>query len=82
MRNIKHWLIGIGAAYSMYKFLAICLSILFVLGELYWLWTAIQIGSFWMFICGIIPPFIVVTGTVGAWSLLFGVPDWVTGLFG
>lgn len=56
--------------------------ILLALGDLYWLWMAIQIGSFWMFVIGLIPPCFIVTGPVGAWSLLFDPPDWVLSTFG
>ncbi|XGA81355.1 hypothetical protein OR573_06915 [Halomonas sp. CH40] len=52
------------------------------LGGLYWLWVAIQIGSFMMFVVGLFPLFYIVTVPVGAWSILFGVPDWVFRFFG
>lgn len=81
MTVLKHWLIGIGVTYGVVKLLAICISILLALGDIYWLWTAIQIESFWMFICGLVPPFVAITGPVGAWSLLFGVPAWVYNVF-
>ena len=58
------------------------LFILIGLGDLYWLWMSIQLGSFMMFIAGLFPLFFIVTGPVGAWSLLFGVPDWVVNIFG
>mgnify|MGYP000284359129 CR=1 FL=1 len=54
---------------------------LFAIGELYWLWTAFQIGSFFMFVVGVGGPTILVAAPVGAWSLLFGVPDWVYDFF-
>lgn len=55
--------------------------ILIGLGDLYWLWIAIQLGSFGMFVLGVIPIFFVITAPVGAWSLLFGVPDWLASFF-
>lgn len=58
------------------------LLILIGLGDLYWLWMSIQLGSFMMFVAGLFPLFYIVTGPVGAWSLLFGMPDWVVNLFG
>ena len=58
------------------------LYILIVLGDLYWLWMAIRLGSFMMFLAGMFPPLFIVTCPVGAWSLLFGAPDWVMHLFG
>jgi len=63
--------------------LAIVLYALWGLGGLYWLWMSIQIGSFLMFVVGIFPPStIFVAAPVGAYSLLFGVPDWVLRVFG
>ncbi len=56
--------------------------ILIGLGNLYWLWMSIQLGSFMMFVAGLFPLFFIVTGPAGAWSLLFGVPDWVISMFG
>lgn len=61
---------------------AFTLYILFGLGTLYWLWTAIQNGSFGMFVIGIFPLFIIFTAPVGAYSLLFGMPDWIYNTFG
>lgn len=58
------------------------LFILFGLGDLYWLWMAVQIESFWMFVIGLFLPAAIVTGPVGAWSLLFGIPNWIHSLFG
>jgi len=52
------------------------------IGCLYWLWLAIQLGSFGMFVIGMLPPAWVITGPLGAWSLLFGVPSWLIGTFG
>lgn len=52
------------------------------LGDLYWLWMAIQFGNFKMFLAGLFPLFFIVTGPVGAWSLFFGTPDWVIRIFG
>ncbi len=52
------------------------------LGGLYWLWIAIQIGSFFMFIVGVFPLCFIVTAPVGAYSILFGVPNWVFVMFG
>ncbi len=60
---------------------ALALGIIFPVGGLYWMWVAIQIGSFWMFVLGVIPPAWPVTSIVGAYSLLFGVPHWVFNWF-
>ena len=51
---------------------------LFAVGGLYWFWMAIQIGSFLMFVIGFFPPTsLLLAAPIGAWSLLFGVPDWI-----
>ena len=50
------------------------------LGGIYWLWEAIQIKSFGMFLAGIFLPF--VTAPVGGYMLIFGTPNWVLSLFG
>lgn len=56
---------------------------LVAIGSLYWLWIAIQLGSFLMFVLGVFPiTTIFLAMPVGAWSLLFGVPDWVINVFG
>ncbi len=59
-------------------FLMFCWSV----GTLYWVWMAIKIGSFWMFVIGIAGPLIVFTGPIGAYSLFFGIPDWIWNTFG
>ena len=51
-------------------------------GWLYWVWTAIQLGSFGMFVMGVIPPLAIVTAPIGLYALVFGVPSWVVSLFG
>lgn len=63
--------------------LGVIFYLFLAVGSLYWLWIAIQIGSFWMFILGLFPPTaIFLAMPVGAWSLAFGVPDWVVNIFG
>ncbi len=53
--------------------------VLTTLGAIYWLWLAVQMGSVWMFVIGVIPIFFIVTGPVGVWSYVFGsLPQWVT----
>ncbi len=53
------------------------------IGTLYWLWMAIQLGSFLMFAIAIFfPPAMLVTGPVGLYSLIFGPPEWVINMFG
>ena len=58
------------------------LFFLIPIGDLYWIWMAIQFGSFGMFFVGLIPPFFFIAAPVGAWSLIFGPPDWVIRMFG
>ena len=58
------------------------LIMLLPIGELYWLWISIQIGSFWMFVFGLAGPLIIIAAPVGAYGLLFGMPQWVFNLFG
>jgi hypothetical protein len=61
----------------------IAVWILIGVGDIYWLWMAIHLGSFGMFLIGLFPPTAAIIGMpVGAWSLLFGAPDWVISFFG
>jgi|SoiMethySBSTD1v2_1073268.scaffolds.fasta_scaffold06486_12 hypothetical protein len=55
--------------------------LLMPLGALYWLWIAIQLGSFMMFVFGILGPAVAVTAPFGLYMLFFGVPHWVINLF-
>ena len=55
--------------------------IIFPIGWLYWIWMAFQLGSFSMFVAGLIPPFFLISIPVGAYSLFFGLPDWVINYF-
>jgi hypothetical protein len=47
------------------------------LGWAYWMWMAINLGSFMMFFFGILGPFALVAGVLGLWSFLFGIPLWL-----
>jgi hypothetical protein len=47
------------------------------IGGLYWLWLAIQFGSFGMFVLGVAGPLVLFTAPVGLYALLFGVPHWL-----
>ena len=58
------------------------LFLMLPLGELYWLWIAIQMGSFWMFVFGLAGPLILIAAPTGAYGLIFGMPAWVFSLFG
>ena len=66
---------------SLMGMIFVGLFMLLPLGELYWLWTAFQLGSFWMFALGLIPPFQLLAMPVGAYMLVFGIPDWVINWF-
>lgn len=70
--ELTHGSLGLGV---------IALYILLPIGDLFWLWTAIQLGSFWMFVVGIVPPLFIIAAPLGAWSLIFGPPDWVVQMF-
>lgn len=68
---------AMGFGFGMYG-----LMMLIGLGDLYWLWMAIQLKSFGMFVLGIFPIAWIVTGPVGAYALLFEAPAWITNTFG
>ena len=78
MESIKNFFVGTFGFFGL--ILMWVLAILIPVGDIYWLWMAIQIGNFWMFLLGLIPPIALFTGPVGAYSLLFGMPDWLINL--
>ncbi len=61
---------------------AIALVGLTVIGSIYWIWMAIMLKSFAMFILGFSGPFALLTGPIGAYSMLFGMPKWLLAVFG
>lgn len=61
---------------------AVVFFVCFMIGPIYWLWISIQLGSFLMFFLGIAGPFVLFTGPVGFYSLIFGTPNWVINMFG
>lgn len=71
-----------GLAGALGGVVGISLTLVFGIGGLYWLWVSIQIGSFFMFLVGVFPVTLPVTGPVGAWMMFFGPPDWILRLFG
>jgi len=80
MGTIRAFFEGIfGASAGIVGFLLI---ISYSIGSIYWLWLSIQLGSFWMFFIGIAGPTIIFSGPVGAYSLIFGPPDWLINTFG
>ncbi len=70
-------IIGSGFGLALYA-----IYMLLFIGEVYWLWIAIQLKSFKMFFVGIFPLFYIVTAPVGAYSLVFHTPQWVISWFG
>lgn len=60
----------------------ITLMIVLGIGSLCWIWVAIQIGSFAMFVIGIAGPTILFTWPMGAYMFFFGVPNWIYSVFG
>jgi hypothetical protein len=52
------------------------LPIAVFLGWVYWLWLAIQIGSFAMFLFGLLGPLAIPAALMGLWALIFGTPHW------
>jgi hypothetical protein len=62
--------------------LAEALLLLMPLGALYWLWIAIRLGNFGMFLLGLLGPAVPLTAPVGLYMLCFGTPYWIIKLFG
>ncbi len=54
----------------------------FGIGTIYWIWMSIQLSSFWMFFLGLAGPAVMITGPIGAYSIIFGVPNWIIDTFG
>ena len=51
-------------------------------GTLYWVWMAIKLESFIMFlVLMLFPPSMIIIGPVGMYSLVFGIPDWIISMF-
>lgn len=54
------------------------LGALMSVGGIYWLWMAIQLKSFSMFLVGLLPISWILTAPVGAYSLITQVtPEWI-----
>lgn len=70
-------LLAMGFGFAMY-----ILFPLIGLGGLYWLWMAIQLKSFGMFVLGVLPIAWIVTGPVGLYALIYEAPAWVAKTFG
>jgi hypothetical protein len=52
------------------------------IGWCWWMWMAIHIGSFWMFVFGLLGITTPVAALLGLWSLLFGAPLWLLHMVG
>lgn len=62
--------------------IGIAFWVLIGVGDLYWLWMSLKWGGFLMFFLGMFPPTaILFTAPMGAWSMVFGAPDWLYSLF-
>ncbi|HEY2210801.1 MAG TPA: hypothetical protein VGH62_04100 [Bradyrhizobium sp.] len=48
-----------------------------LLGWVYWLWLAVKVGSFVMFVFGVFFPLAIIAAILGLWSLLVGMPTWL-----
>jgi len=79
MRNLIGKIIGttVGAI-GIFGFYA--LSIGTLVGWAWWLWMAIHLGSFGMFLFALLGPLAFVAGVLGLWSMLFGIPLWLVKL--
>jgi hypothetical protein len=53
------------------------LSIGMFIGWAWWMWMAIHLGSFGMFVFGIFGPLAFLAAPLGLWSILFGIPKWL-----
>jgi hypothetical protein len=60
----------------------IALGVFAAIGEIYWLWVAIKLGSFTMFAIGFLGPAVLITIPLGCYMLVFGIPGWVVAMFG
>jgi hypothetical protein len=80
MESIKRFFEGLFGAAAGIVMMALMIS--YSIGTIYWMWVAIQVGSFWMFVVGFIPPTAFFTGFVGGYAMIFGTPDWVFSTFG
>jgi len=71
-RRFADFLIGLVGAGGVIAF-----SLVSSLGWAYWMWMAIKIGSFGMFLFGILGPLAFIAGLLGLWSFFFGIPMWL-----
>jgi len=62
------------------EILSVLIGVLFFIGSFYFLYLSFKLGSVGMFILGIF--LIPIAGLIGAYSFIFGVPQWILSLFG
>jgi len=80
MNKFNEFFEGIFGAAGVVVMIVFMIS--YSIGGIYWLWMSIQLGSFGMFFLGIAGPTVIVTGPIGAYSLIFGTPNWIFNMFG
>lgn len=51
------------------------------LGWLYWVYLAVKFGGFIMFVGAFFPLLTPFSAVIGAWAMIFGVPDWMISFF-
>jgi membrane-bound ClpP family serine protease len=66
---------------TIFGYALMSLYLLLPLGWLYWLWLAIKIGGFAMFVVALFPITTPIAAILGAWSFLFGLPEWAYNFF-
>jgi len=62
--------------------LAYPVGIVLGLGWFYWIWMAVQLGSFLMVFLSLLGPFAGIAGFFGAHAFVFGIPTWIPSWFG
>lgn len=67
--------LGMGAVIAIQAFIG-----LMGIGHLYWMWLTVKSESFGLFLLSFFPLTCVVTGPLGAFSLLFGTPEWLVNM--
>jgi hypothetical protein len=79
MQKIYGYLVGLAQGTLGLAFVALYFggTIGLFVGWAYWMWMAIHLGSFGMFVVGFLGPVAVLAGALGLWSLVFGIPGWL-----
>ena len=62
------------------EILSVLIGVLFFIGTFYFFYLSFKLGSIGMFILGVF--LVPVAGLIGAYSFVFGVPQWIISLFG